>query len=155
VTDHPQLALDSQLCFPLYAATRAVTRTYADLLADVRLTYPQYLTLLALWETDEPMTVGDLGARLRLDSGTLTPLLKRLEAAGLVVRKRDPGDERRVLVVLTPDARAAQEQVTEVPARLLDATGLTKRDARELRRILGRLLDALDGDRGSTTGRER
>jgi MarR family transcriptional regulator, organic hydroperoxide resistance regulator len=146
VTDHPQLALDSQLCFPLYAATRAVTRTYADLLGEVGLTYPQYLTLLALWETEEPMTVGDLGARLRLDSGTLTPLLKRLEAAGFVVRRRDPGDERRVLVVLTPEGRAAQEQVTDVPARLLDTTGLTQRDARELRRILGRLLAALDGD---------
>jgi DNA-binding MarR family transcriptional regulator len=147
VTDHPQLALDSQLCFPLYAATRAVTRTYADLLGQVGLTYPQYLTLLALWEADEPMTVGDLGARLRLDSGTLTPLLKRLAAAGFVVRRRDPEDERRVLVVLTPDGRAAQEQVIDVPARLLDATGLTQRDARELRRILGRLLTALDGDR--------
>src|ERR687895_884283 len=82
VADHPQLALDAQLCFPLYAATRAVTRTYADLLGDLGLTYPQYLTLLALWETDEPVTVGDLGTRLRLDSGTLTPLLKRLETEG-------------------------------------------------------------------------
>ena len=155
MADHPQLALDAQLCFPLYAATRAVTRTYADLLGDLGLTYPQYLTLLALWETDEPVTVGDLGTRLRLDSGTLTPLLKRLETAGFVVRRRDPEDERRVLIALTSDGRAARERVTGVPARLVEATGLTQRDARELRRILGRLLGALDGDRGSATGRER
>jgi MarR family transcriptional regulator, organic hydroperoxide resistance regulator len=144
VTDHPQLALDAQLCFPLYAATRAVTRSYADLLGDLGLTYPQYLTLLALWEAEQPMTVGDLGVRLRLDSGTLTPLLKRLEAAGFVIRKRDPEDERRVLVALTPDGRAAREQVTDVPARLIEATGLTHRDARELRRILGKLLATLN-----------
>jgi len=146
VTDHPQLALDSQLCFPLYAATRAVTHAYAGLLAEVELTYPQYLTMLALWETEEPPTVGELGQRLRLDSGTLTPLLKRLEAAGHVVRRRDPADERRVLVELTGQGRDLRERVTDVPARLLDATGLTGRDARELRRVLGKLLHTLDAD---------
>jgi DNA-binding MarR family transcriptional regulator len=144
VTDH--LALDSQLCFPLYAATRAVTHAYADLLAEVGLTYPQYLTMLALWETEEPLTVGELGQRLRLDSGTLTPLLKRLEAAGHVVRRRDAADERRVLVELTSQGRGLREHVTDVPARLLAATGLSQRDARELRRVLSKLLGTLDAD---------
>lgn len=144
--DHPQLALDAQLCFPLYAATRAVTHAYADLLADVGLTYPQYLTMLALWETAEPLTVGELGKRLRLDSGTLTPLLKRLEAAGLVVRRRDPDDERRVLLELTREGSDLRDRVTDVPMRLVEATGLTARDARELRRVLGKLLGALDAD---------
>jgi DNA-binding MarR family transcriptional regulator len=146
VTDHPQLALDSQLCFPLYAATRAVTHAYADLLAEVGLTYPQYLTMLALWEAEEPPTVGELGQRLRLDSGTLTPLLKRLESAGHLVRRRDPADERRVLVELTSRGRDLRDHVTDVPERLLDATGLTHRDARELRRVLGTLLGNLDTD---------
>jgi DNA-binding MarR family transcriptional regulator len=146
VTDHPQLALDSQLCFPLYAATRAVTHAYADLLAEAGLTYPQYLTMLALWEAEDPPTVGELGQRLRLDSGTLTPLVKRLEAAGHVVRRRDPADERRVLVELTGQGRDLRDDVTDVPRRLLDATGLTQRDARELRRVLGRLLGHLDAD---------
>ena len=86
---YQQLDLDAQLCFPLYAATRAVTRRYGELLAEVQLTYPQYLSLLALWEAEEPLSVGELGERLRLDSGTLTPLLKRVESAGLVVRRRD------------------------------------------------------------------
>jgi len=144
VTDHPQLALDSQLCFPLYAATRAVTHAYAGLLAEVGLTYPQYLTMLALWEAEDPPTVGELGQRLRLDSGTLTPLLKRLESAGHLVRRRDPADERRVLVELTSQGRDLRDQVTDVPERLLDATGLTHRDARELRRVLGTLLGNLD-----------
>ena len=99
---HPQLELDIQLCFPLAAASRAVTHAYGPLLEPFGLTYPQYLTLLALWSGPERQTVGDLGRRLRLDSGTLTPLLKRLENAGLIERERDPDDERRVIVTLTP-----------------------------------------------------
>jgi MarR family transcriptional regulator, organic hydroperoxide resistance regulator len=144
VPDHPQLMLDAQICFPLYAATRAVTHAYAELLDEVGLTYPQYLTMLALWDAEEPPTVGELGKRLRLDSGTLTPLLKRLEAAGHLTRRRDPADERRVLLELTRQGRALRERVADVPARLLGATGLNRRDAEELRRVLGRLLDALD-----------
>jgi MarR family transcriptional regulator, organic hydroperoxide resistance regulator len=144
VTDHPQLQLDAQLCFPLYAATRAVTGTYADLLSSVGLTYPQYLTMLALWDAGEPITVGELGRRLRLDSGTLTPLLKRLESAGHVARHRDPADERRVLVESTRFGQLLRDRLTEVPGRLLDATGLTERDAATLRRLLGKLLDGLD-----------
>jgi DNA-binding MarR family transcriptional regulator len=149
VTDH--LSLDQQLCFPLYAATRAVTHAYADLLADAGLTYPQYLTMLAVWESDEPLTVGELGARLRLDSGTLTPLLKRLESAGHVVRRRDPADERRVLVEPTEQGRELRDRVVDVPARLMAATGLSKRDARELRRVLGTMLERLDAAQSAST----
>jgi len=95
------LQLDSQLCFALYAASRAVTSAYRDALTELDLTYPQYLTLLALWENDG-VTISALGARLQLDSGTLSPLLKRLDGAGLVERRRSSEDERRVTVHLTP-----------------------------------------------------
>ncbi len=144
MTDHPQLALDAQLCFPLYAATRAVTQRYADLLAEVGLTYPQYLSLLALWDAPEPLTVGELGKRLRLDSGTLTPLLKRLEAAGHVVRRRDPDDERRVLVEVTAEGWELRERVSEVPESLVSATGMSRRDSQDLQRLLGKLMEGLD-----------
>ena len=144
MTDHPQLRLDVQLCFPLYAATRAVTRAYTDLLDESGLTYPQYLTMLALGEASEPLTVGELGKRLRLDSGTLTPLLKRLGAAGHVVRRRDTGDERRVLLEVTAQGHRLRDQVAEVPLRLAEDMGLSRKDARELRRLLGSLLENLD-----------
>ncbi|MDN4172272.1 MarR family transcriptional regulator [Nocardioides sp. SOB77] len=147
-TGHPQLALDEQLCFPLYAATRAVTQRYAELLGDVGLTYPQYLALLALWEADAPVTVGGLGRRLRLDSGTLTPLLKRLESQGHVSRRRDPEDERRVLVEPTEQGWALRERVADVPGRLLDGMGLSVEDLLRLRRDLGTLLDGLDASAG-------
>jgi MarR family transcriptional regulator, organic hydroperoxide resistance regulator len=144
VSRHPQLDLDAQLCFPLYAATRAVTRAYGPLLRDFGLTYPQYLTLLALWDADEPMTVGELGSRLRLDSGTLTPVLKRLEQADLVTRHRDADDERRVLIAVTDAGRELQDQVSDVPTRLVESFGLNATETRQLRRLLGNLLDRLD-----------
>lgn len=146
---YEQLHLDAQLCFRLYAASRAFTREYSELLREAGLTYPQYLVLLVLWEDAEEredgLTVGELGSRLRLDSGTLTPLLKRLEAAGHVVRRRDPADERRVLVGLTDAGRALREQVADVPARLGGALGLSAAEIRSLRSQLDRLLDRLDG----------
>ncbi|GAA4679305.1 MarR family transcriptional regulator [Nocardioides nanhaiensis] len=139
----PQLELDRQFCFPLYAAARAVTRQYADLLAAEQLTYPQYLCLLALWEADAPMTVGEVGARLRLDSGTLTPVLKRLEAAGVVARHRDPDDERRVLVQVTEAGWALRERVADVPMRLVERAELAPEDALALRALLDKLLAVL------------
>jgi DNA-binding MarR family transcriptional regulator len=146
VSRHPRLDLDAQLCFPLYAASRAVTRAYGPLLRDVGLTYPQYLTLLALWDDGEPMTVGELGGRLRLDSGTLTPVLKRLEEAGLVTRRRDLDDERRVLVAVTAAGRDLQDQVADVPSRLVESLGLDTAEFQQLRRLLDGLLDRLDGE---------
>ena len=139
-----QFDLDLQLCFPLYATTRAVTRRYAELLADAHLTYPQYLSLLALWGAEDPLSVGELGERLRLDSGTLTPLLKRLEAAGLVVRRRDEADERRVLVSLTDEGWALRPRLSHVPQDLWASLDLSDREAEQLRRLLGKVLTSLD-----------
>ena len=144
MASHPQLALSSQLCLPLYAAARGVTRRYADLLTEVGLTYPQYVTMLALWDAGDPLTVGEIGERLRLDSGTLTPVLKRLESAGYVARHRDDHDERRVLVSVTPAGLRLRAQVAEVPERAWKGTGLQAEDARQLRRLLDQLLNGLD-----------
>ncbi len=141
--DLPQLDLDAQLCFPLYAATRAVTRRYGELLAEVQLTYPQYLSLLALWESDKALSVGALGARLRLDSGTLTPLLKRLESAGFVVRRRDASDERRVLIELTDEGWALRERVAHVPKELFAALAFSPSEATQLRRLLARVIESV------------
>lgn len=150
---HPQLDLDAQLCFPLYAASRAVTRAYAPLLAEFGLTYPQYLALLALWDEGDPLTVGELGVRLRLDSGTLTPVLKRLEQAGFVTRRRDADDERRVLVAITAAGQELEDRVADVPTRLVASLGLDATESRQLRRLLGGLLDRLDAELpASTTG---
>ena len=142
---YQQLDLDAQLCFPLYAATRAVTRRYGELLAEVQLTYPQYLSLLALWEAEEPLSVGELGERLRLDSGTLTPLLKRLESAGLVVRRRDAQDERRVLIELTDEGWALRERVAHVPEELFASLAFSPGEATQLRRLLAKVIDSVDG----------
>jgi DNA-binding MarR family transcriptional regulator len=110
------LRLDRQLCFALYAASRAMTRAYGPVLEPLGLTYPQYLVMLVLWETDD-RTVGELGDRLGLDSGTLTPLLKRLEQRELIGRSRDPADERVVRIRLTDAGRALRDQATPRPAR--------------------------------------
>ncbi|NYE35234.1 DNA-binding MarR family transcriptional regulator [Nocardioides cavernae] len=142
--DYPQLALDDQICLPLYATSRAVTRRYADLLSEVGLTYPQYVCLLALWDADAPLAVGELGARVHLDSGTLTPLLKRLEQAGLVTRTRDAADERRVRISPTERGWDLRAQVADVPARLVAGLGVTEGDARTLRSLLDRLLTGLE-----------
>jgi DNA-binding MarR family transcriptional regulator len=121
---HPQLDLDEQLCFALYDAQRAVTRLYQPLLSELGLTYPQYLVMLVLWADDAPVSVGELGARLHLDSGTLTPLLKRLEQQGVVERRRDPADERRVLISLTDDGAALREPAADVPRCLVESMGV-------------------------------
>lgn len=140
-----ELELDRQLCFPLYAAARAVVRAYGPLLDAVGLTYPQYLAMLALWGSpDAPLTVGELGDRLRLDTGTLTPLLKRLEGAGYVSRRRDPDDERRVLLAVTDQGWALRERVAHVPDELRRRLDLSADDFGELRRLLDRVLVGLD-----------
>ena len=116
---HPDdpLRLDRQICFPLYAASNLINRLYRPVLSKLGLTYPQYLVMLALWE-QAPRTVGALGEALYLDSGTLTPLLKRMEQAGLLTRKRDPEDERRVQVDLTSEGRALKAEAQRVPETL-------------------------------------
>jgi DNA-binding MarR family transcriptional regulator len=115
------LKLDRQLCFALYSSSLAMTKLYKPLLEPLGLTYPQYLVMLVLWEGDG-LTVSELGARLTLDSGTLTPLLKRLEAAGLVKRRRSAEDERRVLVTLTSAGRALKARAARVPQQIVCAT---------------------------------
>ena len=122
------LRLDRQVCFPLYAATNLLTRLYGPVLAELGLTYPQYLVLLVLWE-QRPLSVGDLGRRLYLDSGTLTPLLKRMEAAGLLTRARDDQDQRRVLVTLTAQGKDLKSQAMHVPQTLAAGRSLSELDA--------------------------
>jgi DNA-binding MarR family transcriptional regulator len=116
------LLLDHQLCFALYAASLAMTKLYKPLLEPLGLTYPQYLVMLVLWQGDG-ITVSQIGERLALDSGTLTPLLKRLEASGLVQRLRDTTDERRVLLQLTPAGRALKARALSVPQTIAAASG--------------------------------
>lgn len=116
----PWLQLDHQLCFALYASSLAMTKLYKPLLDPMGLTYPQYLVMLVLWEA-EPLAVNEIGARLSLDSGTLTPLIKRLESAGLVQRERDAADERRVLVHLTAEGRALRQRAAKVPQQVVCA----------------------------------
>ena len=115
------LKLDNQLCFAVYSTSLAMTRLYKPLLEKLNLTYPQYLVMLALWERDGLM-VSELGTQLSLDSGTLTPLLKRLETNGLVTRLRDVADERRVHITLTAAGRKLKTKAADVPACLMAAT---------------------------------
>jgi MarR family transcriptional regulator, organic hydroperoxide resistance regulator len=136
------LALDKQLCFPLYAASRAMTAVYRTELDALGLTYPQYLVMLALWERDG-RSVGDLCTTLALDSGTLSPLLKRLESAGLVERRRSAEDERRVGITLTGTGRRLREDACEVPLRIAESTGMSREDLEALRDSLQRLTRAL------------
>ncbi|GAA0395548.1 MarR family transcriptional regulator [Streptomyces luteireticuli] len=138
------LRLDRQLCFSLNAASRAFGAVYRNLLKDLGLTYPQYLVMLALWEHGE-LPVKRLGELLRLDSGTLSPLLKRLESAGLVRRERSVHDERSVLIGLTPAGTELRGRAALVPRRIAAATGFDLDEAARLRALLDRLTLALDG----------
>ena len=112
-----QLCLDEQLCFPIYAASNLIVKAYRPFLTPLGLTYPQYLVMLVLWEK-ECVSVGDLGQFLHLDSGTLTPLLKRMETSGLINRSRDPNDERRVLISLKDKGRDLSAEAEKIPKEL-------------------------------------
>lgn len=138
------LHLDSMLCFAVYAAGHAFTRFYKPRLEALDLTYPQYLVFLVLWEQDD-ITVSALGNRLYLDSGTITPLIKRLEARGLVKRRRDEEDERQVRIRLTPEGRALRAKAMAIPLQVGQGTGLTREQADHLRKELIALRDRLDG----------
>ena len=139
------LKLDNQVCFLLYSASRAVTQLYQPLLEPLGITYPQYLALLVLWEEDGA-AVRRLGERLMLDSGTLTPLLKRLEAAGLVQRRRSSTDARVVDVWLTPAGKRLKKQARSVPHGLVCKLGLSLPELTRLRRELVRLLQVTRAD---------
>jgi DNA-binding MarR family transcriptional regulator len=136
------LKLDHQLCFALYSASLAMTKLYKPLLDPLGLTYPQYLAMLVLWEGDG-ITVSELGQRLQLDSGTLTPLLKRLEASGLVQRLRDTVDERRVLLRLTAAGRSLKARAAKVPPQVACAAGCSLDDLATLTRRIKQLRDDL------------
>lgn len=129
--DAPPMALGSFICFALYSASHAFSRLYRPLLDPLGLTYPQFLAMVALWEKDD-QTVGELGARLLLESNTLTPLLKRLESLGHVVRRRDTDDERQVRIRLTDSGRALEAEAREVPRCIGDALGMTAEEAEAL-----------------------
>jgi DNA-binding MarR family transcriptional regulator len=118
------LRLDRQLCFLLYSVSREITRRYGPLLDALGLTYPQYLAMLVLWEQDD-LSVSDIGARLQLDSGTLTPLLKKLEAQGLLVRARAVNDERQVRITLTARGRALKDEARAVPRQIVRELGVS------------------------------
>ena len=136
------LTLDRQLCFALYSASRAMTAAYRPILSELNLTYPQYLVLLVLWEEGR-VTVGRLGERLQLDSGTLSPLLKRLEVNGFIRRERSQHDERQVEVTLTPAGRKLEAKAQCIPEKLGAQTGITEQEAADLRDAIRRLTDAL------------
>jgi MarR family transcriptional regulator, organic hydroperoxide resistance regulator len=137
------LILDRQVCFALYSASRAFTNRYRPLLGELGLTYPQYLVMLVLWER-EPISVKELGARLRLDSGTLSPLLKRLVAAGLITKTRCDEDERSVRVTLTTAGQELRTRAREVPSQMLCSTGLDLDELDRLRATLNLLTAAVD-----------
>ena len=133
------LKLDNQLCFPLYAASREIISLYTPILSEIGLTYTQYITFMALWEQDG-MSVGDLGKRLFLDNGTLTPMLKKLEQQGYVTRSRSPEDERVVIIKLTEKGYDLREQCLDVPKKMSACVDLSLEDAAELYRLLYVLL---------------
>lgn len=138
--------LGDMLCFDVYAAHHAFTQAYKGLLEPLGLTYPQYLVLVALWSKDA-QSVGALGAALGLESNTLTPLLKRMESAGLVVRRRDRRDERRVLVSLTERGRGLRAQASHIPGCIAAAAGLERGEFDRLHDLLVRLRGSLQGSR--------
>ena len=136
------MTLNDFACFAIHSAGHALGRAYKPLLEPLGLTYPQYLVMVALWEADG-VTLGALGERLFLDSSTLTPLLKRLEAQGLLHRQRDPANERQLRITLTAAGRALRERAAGIPACLQAATGMTEAELIHLRDAAGRLRDAL------------
>ncbi len=137
---YEQLKLKSQLCFPLYAASRKIIRLYKPLLDPLGITYTQFLVLLVLWEKDEQY-VNDIGEKLILDSGTLTPLLKKLETAGLIMRKRSKDDERNVLISLTEKGKELEEKTKNVPAQIGVCLTLPKEKLGSLYNLLYDFID--------------
>lgn len=140
--DYSNLKLDNQVCFRLYAASREIIKKYKPLLDEHNLTYTQYLTMLVLWE-EEKITVKNIGKRLRLDSGTLTPLLKKLEAMELVIKYRDPKDDRSVIVQITEKGRNLKDAVKEIPQKALCSVGIPVEELIALKEILDSVLNKI------------
>ncbi|MEK4630176.1 MAG: MarR family transcriptional regulator [Solibacillus sp.] len=144
-TNSQNLNLEDHLCFSLYACSRAILRLYRPYLDELQLTYPQYLVLVTLWEKPQ-RTIKELGEILNLDTGTLTPLLKRMEAAGLIERRRDTVDERVMNIHITQAGQALQEKASCVPQSLFGATGMSKKELDEINETIMRLLHQLNGE---------
>lgn len=137
--NYDMLLLKNQLCFPIYACSREVIKAYKPLLDQLGLTYTQYITMLVLWE-HRSLTVKELGNALYLDSGTLTPLLKKLEEKGLVTRKRSALDERNLIVTITPSGERLREQAVELPQKLAQSVNLTQEESLTLYNLLYKIL---------------
>ena len=141
-TRYEALKLENQLCFPLYACAREVVKKYKPFLDDIGLTYTQYVTMLVLWEKPE-ITSKEIGERLHLDSGTLTPVIKKLADKGLVTRRRAPEDERNLVVALTDAGLALRDRAASIPGQMAGCVRLDPEDARTLYRILYQLLGGI------------
>jgi len=138
-----QLKLDNQLCFPFYSVSRMIIRKYQPLLDELEITYPQYLVLLVLWETDS-MPVNDIAKRLFLQTNTVTPLLKRMESQGIITREKATDDERKVIVRLTEKGKAMEQLAAEIPFRLAEAmTNFSIEELTALHSTLYRMIDQL------------
>lgn len=135
--------LENQLCFPIYAASRLVTRLYQPELDRHKLTYPQYVILLILWQQDG-VTVGEIGQQAILNNNTLTPILKRMEQSDLIERRRDDWDERKVRIYLTQQGHSLQQSLSCLPSQLVDKVGLDLEKAKQLKALLGDLMDKLN-----------
>ena len=137
------LKLENQLCFPMYACSREVVKKYGPYLEEIDLTYTQYVAMMVMWE-HKSVTSKEMGRLLHLDSGTLTPLLKKMEAKGLLSRCRMPEDERNLLVTITPEGEALQEKAATIPGCIAHEIKLTDEEAKELYRLLYKVLDCCE-----------
>lgn len=137
---YEQLKLDNQICFPLYALSKEITRQYTPFLNALDLTYPQYLVMLVLWEQGE-QTVNQIGAKLHLDSSTLTPLLKRLQVKNLVQRERNQTDERTVMISSTESGKSLEHQASEIPLKIANCLNLNETEIAVLHKIIGQFKD--------------
>jgi DNA-binding MarR family transcriptional regulator len=143
MTSNAEQLLENQLCFPIYAASRLVTRLYQPELDKHKLTYPQYVILLILWQQDG-VTVGEIGQQAILNNNTLTPILKRMEQSDLIERRRDEWDERKVRIFLTQHGHALQQSLSCLPSQLVDKVGLDLEKAKQLKVLLADLMDKLN-----------
>lgn len=135
-----ELKLKSQVCFPVYALSREIVNVYRPILEEIDLTYPQYLVMMVLWE-NEPQKVHEIGNKLNLDNGTLTPLLKRLSAKGLISRKRNSKDERVVEISLTESGKQLKTKAAEVPQKVVKTMGITPEDLMQLKELVVKILN--------------
>lgn len=138
--DYPELKLENQLCFPLYAAAKEIVKKYRPYLDEINLTYTQYIAMMVLWE-EKSLSVKALGEKLFLDSGTLTPLLKSMEQKGFVTRHRSEADERVLIVSITPEGEALRKKAADVPAKMQSCVRLTKEEAVQLYSLLYKVIN--------------